>query len=100
MFRYVDHLFASARASPRVPYRKLALHFVVNDLAMAEQSVGSRMALEMAAGAAATGGTAKEVRPDCFPPPLFYYGNVHRMMFVFVRAMSGVDGLRFPSFLF
>ena len=46
-FEYVDHLF------PDDAYRKLVLHFMINDVAFAEQSVSSRFDGERAAGRAA-----------------------------------------------
>ena len=46
-FEYVDHLF------PDDAYRKLVLHFTINDVAFAEQSVSSRFDGERAAGRAA-----------------------------------------------
>lgn len=46
-FNYVDTIFA-----PFPEYRKLALHFVINDIRFAEQSVDARMATEMRAGGA------------------------------------------------
>lgn len=43
MFHYVDHVFPSL-------YRKLALHFVINDLHQAQESVDRRMVTEIRAG--------------------------------------------------
>jgi len=47
MFRYVDHLF------PDTEYRKLVVHFTINDLSFAERSVDTRMQREMRNGRAA-----------------------------------------------
>lgn len=46
--RYVDQFFPSSSG-----YRKLVVHFTINDLSFAERSVDTRMAKEMADGAAA-----------------------------------------------
>lgn len=46
MFHYVDHFFPE-------PYQKLALHFVINDLSYAQQSVDQRMIHEIQAGVTA-----------------------------------------------
>lgn len=48
MFHYVDHFFPSSSN-----YNKLALHFTINDLACAQQSVDRRMIHEIQAGAKA-----------------------------------------------
>jgi hypothetical protein len=48
MFHYVDHFFDDT-----TDYNKLALHFTVNDLACAQQSVDRRMIQEIQAGAKA-----------------------------------------------
>lgn len=45
MFRYIDHFF------PEEQYRKMVVHFTVNDIAFAERSVDSRMLKEMSDGA-------------------------------------------------
>mmetsp|Transcript_172878 Transcript_172878/g.554292 ORF Transcript_172878/g.554292 Transcript_172878/m.554292 type:complete len:396 (-) Transcript_172878:189-1376(-) len=47
MFKYVDHFFDDAS------YRKLVVHFGVNDVSFAEKSVDTRMIGEQAAGRAA-----------------------------------------------
>ena len=44
MFHYVDHFFDASR------YNKLALHFTINDLSCAQQSVDDRMVREIQAG--------------------------------------------------
>ncbi len=44
MFHYVDQFFPSQR------YRKLALHFTINDLSCAQQSVDARMIREIQTG--------------------------------------------------
>jgi hypothetical protein len=49
MFHYVDHFFDNERSN----YKKLALHFTINDLACAMQSVDRRMIQEIQAGAKA-----------------------------------------------
>lgn len=46
MFHYVDHFFPSG-------YNKLALHFTINDLSFAKESVDARMISELKAGIAA-----------------------------------------------
>eukprot|EP01043_Picozoa_sp_COSAG02_P033793 COSAG02_NODE_2325_length_9132_cov_16.589752_2_plen_107_part_00 len=46
--RYVDRFFPSSSG-----YRKLVVHFTINDLSFAERSVDTRMAQEMVDGAAA-----------------------------------------------
>ena len=52
MFHYVDQFFpAAAPGEGGTGYRKLALHFTINDLAYAELSVDARMGREMATGA-------------------------------------------------
>ena len=43
MFRYVDHVFPAS-------YQKLVLHFVINDLRQAQDSVDRRMVKEIATG--------------------------------------------------
>ena len=48
MFKYVDQFFPESSG-----YRKLVVHFTINDLTFAERSVDSRMEKEMADGAAA-----------------------------------------------
>jgi len=47
MFRYIDHFF------PDDTYRKLVVHFTINDITFAERSVDTRMLGEMADGKAA-----------------------------------------------
>lgn len=47
MFKYVDQFF------PEDKYRKLVVHFTINDIAFAEKSVDVRMTKEMADGRAA-----------------------------------------------
>ncbi|CAJ1953260.1 unnamed protein product [Cylindrotheca closterium] len=47
MFHYIDHFFDSTR------YNKLALHFVINDLSQAKESVDKRMIKEIQAGSSA-----------------------------------------------
>lgn len=47
MFKYVDQFF------PEGEYRKLVVHFTINDISFAEQSVDTRMVKEMADGRAA-----------------------------------------------
>lgn len=49
MFHYVDHFFDSKKAG----YSKLALHFTINDLECAKQSVDRRMIQEIQAGSKA-----------------------------------------------
>eukprot|EP00581_Thalassiosira_minuscula_P022439 CAMPEP_0184423776 /NCGR_PEP_ID=MMETSP0738-20130409/97839_1 /TAXON_ID=385413 /ORGANISM="Thalassiosira miniscula, Strain CCMP1093" /LENGTH=150 /DNA_ID=CAMNT_0026785967 /DNA_START=36 /DNA_END=488 /DNA_ORIENTATION=- len=49
MFHYIDHFF------PLGKYNKLALHFTINDLSHAEQSVDARMVREMTMGKEALG---------------------------------------------
>jgi hypothetical protein len=49
MFHYVDHFFDSDQSN----YNKLALHFTINDLTCAKQSVDRRMTQEIQAGAKA-----------------------------------------------
>lgn len=49
MFHYVDHFFESDKSH----YNKLALHFTINDLDCAKQSVDRRMIQEIQAGAEA-----------------------------------------------
>lgn len=44
MFYYVDHIF------PKGGYNKLALHFTINDLSQAQESVDRRMVQEIQAG--------------------------------------------------
>lgn len=48
MFHYIDHFFPSG-------YNKLALHFTINDLSCAQQSVDARMVREMKDGVKALG---------------------------------------------
>lgn len=48
MFHYVDHFFGENKS-----YNKLALHFTINDLTCAKQSVDRRMINEMQSGAKA-----------------------------------------------
>jgi len=50
MFHYIDHLF------PDSEYRKLVVHFTINDVAFAERSVDTRMLREMQAGSGALAG--------------------------------------------
>mmetsp|Transcript_12589 Transcript_12589/g.20281 ORF Transcript_12589/g.20281 Transcript_12589/m.20281 type:complete len:403 (-) Transcript_12589:17-1225(-) len=47
MFHYVDHFFDTSK------YNKLALHFTINDLSQAKESVDRRMIQEIQAGAKA-----------------------------------------------
>jgi len=47
MFHYIDHFFESEQ------YNKLALHFVINDLSQAKESVDRRMIKEIQAGSSA-----------------------------------------------
>lgn len=47
MFHYIDHFFDSKH------YNKLALHFVINDLSYAKESVDRRMIEEIQAGSSA-----------------------------------------------
>lgn len=47
MFHYVDHFFDAAK------YNKLALHFTINDLSHAQESVDKRMIKEIQIGAKA-----------------------------------------------
>ncbi|KAG7352777.1 hypothetical protein IV203_008825 [Nitzschia inconspicua] len=49
MFHYVDHFFDSEKSN----YNKLALHFTINDLECAKQSVDRRMIQEIQVGAKA-----------------------------------------------
>ena len=44
MFHYIDHFFSNEK------YNKLALHFTINDLQYAKQSVDERMVQEMKMG--------------------------------------------------
>ncbi|KAL9186595.1 hypothetical protein ACHAXT_005833 [Thalassiosira profunda] len=44
MFRYIDHFFSNQK------YHKLAIHFTINDLSCAMQSVDDRMAREIETG--------------------------------------------------
>ena len=44
MFQYIDHCF------PKEQYRRLVVHFTINNLAFAEKSVDTRMRNEMRAG--------------------------------------------------
>jgi hypothetical protein len=55
MFKYVDELFDDAR------YRKLVVHFEIDDLSLAEASVDRRMLGEQAAGRAALLAPPEEV---------------------------------------
>ena len=48
MFHYVDHMFGENKS-----YNKLALHFTINDLTCAQQSVDRRMIDEIQGGAKA-----------------------------------------------
>lgn len=52
MFEYVDYFF------PDDEYRKLVVHFTINDLKYAEKSVDSRMCSEMLKGVAALSGSS------------------------------------------
>jgi len=47
MFHYIDHFFDSEK------YNKLALHFVINDLSQAKESVDKRMIKEIQTGSSA-----------------------------------------------
>ncbi|GAB5361063.1 hypothetical protein AAMO2058_000682500 [Amorphochlora amoebiformis] len=64
MFRYVDYIF------PDDKYRKLALHFTINELSFAEHSVDSRMLREMKHGseALASGDLRKVVAANAGGP--------------------------------
>jgi len=64
MFKYVDQFF------PEDKYRKLVVHFTINDIAFAEKSVDLRMAKEMADGSAAekTGDAMKMIRANAGGP--------------------------------
>eukprot|EP00441_Pelagodinium_beii_P001170 CAMPEP_0197700422 /NCGR_PEP_ID=MMETSP1338-20131121/121955_1 /TAXON_ID=43686 ORGANISM="Pelagodinium beii, Strain RCC1491" /NCGR_SAMPLE_ID=MMETSP1338 /ASSEMBLY_ACC=CAM_ASM_000754 /LENGTH=326 /DNA_ID=CAMNT_0043284033 /DNA_START=79 /DNA_END=1055 /DNA_ORIENTATION=+ len=55
MFRYIDHCF------PDDSYRKLVLHFDINDISFAEKSVDSRMLREMADGRLALAGSTQDI---------------------------------------
>lgn len=48
MFHYVDQFFPSSASERR--YNKLALHFTINDLSCAQQSVDARMVREIQTG--------------------------------------------------
>jgi hypothetical protein len=50
MFRYINHLFPD---DIQHGYKKLVVHFTINDLSLAELSVDTRMTREMLAGRAA-----------------------------------------------
>jgi len=54
-FHYIDHLF------PDASYRKLVLHFEINDITFAESSVDSRMSREMTDGRTALAGTPEDI---------------------------------------
>ena len=58
MFKYIDHFF------PDSEYRKLVVHFTINDIQFAEQSVDKRMQREMRDGAAALEREAVSGIPD------------------------------------
>lgn len=64
MFKYVDHFF------PEDKYRKLVVHFTVNDISFAETSVDTRMTKEMADGRAAekTGDARAMIRANAGGP--------------------------------
>ncbi|CAK0885732.1 unnamed protein product [Prorocentrum cordatum] len=55
MFHYIDHCF------PDGSYRKLALHFEINDVSFAERSVDERMLREIEAGQRALAGTVDDI---------------------------------------
>ena len=58
-FAYVDHMFPDGGTSGvGSGYQKLVVHFTINDLSFAENSVDTRMARELAAGAVAVGAGA------------------------------------------
>jgi len=59
MFHYVDQFFDRKR------YRKLALHFTINDLSCAEESVDARMIREMREGHRAVVGSLEERQSNC-----------------------------------
>mmetsp|Transcript_70392 Transcript_70392/g.103139 ORF Transcript_70392/g.103139 Transcript_70392/m.103139 type:complete len:202 (-) Transcript_70392:80-685(-) len=64
MFKYVDQFF------PEDQYRKLVVHFTINDISFAEKSVDTRMAKEMADGSAAerTGDARQMIRANAGGP--------------------------------
>jgi hypothetical protein len=64
MFKYVDQFF------PEDKYRKLVVHFTINDIAFAETSVDTRMNKEMADGRAAlkTGDARAMIRANAGGP--------------------------------
>lgn len=58
-FRYIDHLFPNSNAAgswEHRDYNKLIVHFTIDDIRFAEQSVDTRMQQEMRGGAAALEG--------------------------------------------
>eukprot|EP00607_Mallomonas_marina_P004399 CAMPEP_0182436910 /NCGR_PEP_ID=MMETSP1167-20130531/84369_1 /TAXON_ID=2988 /ORGANISM="Mallomonas Sp, Strain CCMP3275" /LENGTH=431 /DNA_ID=CAMNT_0024629591 /DNA_START=1 /DNA_END=1296 /DNA_ORIENTATION=+ len=57
MFRYIDHLFPEESLNE---YRKLVVHFTINDITFAEKSVDIRMQQEMQDGQ-----TAKSILDRC-----------------------------------
>mmetsp|Transcript_23306 Transcript_23306/g.55478 ORF Transcript_23306/g.55478 Transcript_23306/m.55478 type:complete len:418 (+) Transcript_23306:53-1306(+) len=64
MFKYVDHFF------PDEEYNKLVVHFTINDIAFAENSVDTRMVKEMSDGqkALASGNTEKVIQANAGGP--------------------------------
>jgi hypothetical protein len=62
MFRYVDEFFPSEQ------YHKLALHFVITDLACAQQSVDARMMQEIKTGLQAIGTVSKVIDANAGGP--------------------------------
>jgi hypothetical protein len=54
MFHYIDHFFPNTDTKQ---YRKLALHFTINDLSLAQSSVDQRMIHEIQSGIRAIGST-------------------------------------------
>lgn len=64
MFKYVDQFF------PEDKYRKLVVHFTINDISFAEKSVDTRMTKEMADGSKAekTGDARKMIRANAGGP--------------------------------
>ena len=71
MFRYVDHVF------PPTVYRKLALHFVINDLRHAQDSVDRRMVHEIHTGLQAIRPTTETTNESNSAPDItIEIGNV------------------------
>jgi len=50
MFHYVDHFFPTLSTENKQSYRKLALHFQINNLELAKKSVDKRMVGEIQSG--------------------------------------------------